>query len=140
MNIPTKEKFQQLLAAHPGLCDGGYCHGRCEGHEEDRQRLAKSYGDFRLAYVWLRTIPRVKRKRYTSYAWKHVFERHTGRYITNGAFIAAALAAQVPCEIPQAPARGYRLNVPLGLSVRYMRQCDGQQPQRRLPIRELVHD
>jgi hypothetical protein len=124
MTTPTLEQFQQLLATHPGLCALGYCNGYCERYEANRQDLAHSYADFCRAYAWLCDVPRIKQKRYTSYGWKHTYEHVTGHYVTNGVFIAAALASCVPCEIPQPPARGLRLNVPLGLSLRYMRQCE----------------
>ena len=52
-------------------------------------------------------------RRCTSYGLKHVFERDTGRYVTNGAFICAAIHSGFDYKlIPGSP------NVPFNISER----------------------
>jgi hypothetical protein len=50
---------------------------------------------------------------------KHVMERHTGKYVTNGAFIAAALIAGYPHRYPE---RGP--NMLFGMSTRSIKRLE----------------
>jgi hypothetical protein len=61
---------------------------------QERERLRKQLNSFVAARAWLRRFPRLKRvnrRRGTSYGLKDVADREIG-YLTNGVFIAAAIA------------------------------------------------
>jgi hypothetical protein len=59
-----------------------------------RERLANAEATVLETAVWLReNIRPIKRPTVGSYGMKHVMERATGKYVTNGEFIAAALIA-----------------------------------------------
>lgn len=53
---------------------------------------------FDLCKRWLASVTLIKsfNTRHTSYGYKHMVERWAGRYISNGAFIAAAIALKIP--------------------------------------------
>ncbi|MEV5986338.1 hypothetical protein AB0L85_15125 [Streptomyces sp. NPDC052051] len=59
-----------------------------------REELAARVAVMMETAAWLReSITRIETPTASSYAVKHVMERVTGRYVTNGEFIAAALVA-----------------------------------------------
>jgi hypothetical protein len=67
---------------------------RAETLRQEREKLREQLRSFVAARAWLRRFPRLKRvnrRRGTCYGLKHVAEREIG-YVTNGAFIAAAIA------------------------------------------------
>src|SRR5919199_5860204 len=75
--------------------------------------------EFLLCQEWLQQLISVKtlNKKHSSYGYKHVVENWSNVYISNGAFIAAALAAGWHCEItnPNSP------NVYLAMSERSLK-------------------
>jgi len=82
---------------------------------------------FETCKRWLENITRIKsfNSRHTSYGYKHMVERWAGRYVCNGAFIAAAIALNIPIR------RSHRQspNVVLPISeksVAYMRSLEKQ--------------
>lgn len=107
--IVTLEAVRAVMDAHPLLTDEGYGHPnrgrvtpaeRAEAHRRNRDALAT---DWTVAAVqgsvdWLATL--TPRKTATdgpsSYGLKHIMERATGTYVTNGAFITAALLLELP--------------------------------------------
>lgn len=98
--------LQQVLAQHPTLSDVGFGPG-------DAIRL----DEFEFSVRWLHDKPRIKlRGRVGSYGLKHVMERLTGVYVTNGAFIAAALALGIRVQ------HTHGVNASLGLAIGPLRK------------------
>ena len=68
-------------------------HITAEGIVESQGQVPEE-AQVESARKWLREMthvsPRINRNR-TSYGWKHVAEKYTGNYISNGALIQAAL-------------------------------------------------
>jgi hypothetical protein len=92
MNEATRSEFDAILTKHPQLSDAGW-ETSC-GDPPD-------YEEFAAAVEWLKTrafrSPKGRRHGYrTTYGWKHVMERHTGVYASNGSFIAACIFCEVP--------------------------------------------
>ncbi len=114
MNV-TEADVQAVLNAHPALTVNGYGTPNITRirikdpaqivaeHERDRRRLTgdRALFEIQAAADWLGT--RQPRKTATdgpsSYGLKHVMERATGTYVTNGAFIAAALILGLPVDL-----------------------------------------
>ncbi|MGA8686537.1 MAG: hypothetical protein WB623_19200 [Candidatus Sulfotelmatobacter sp.] len=112
------EKMRAVIASNPKLCqegfdDGSWVYGDFAGHrlsleerrrrledhrrrlEESRRRLEKNRDELLAASAWIsRRTRRTKGMtwKWSSYGWKHVMQRETGVYVTNGAFIVAAIA------------------------------------------------
>lgn len=90
------DRIGEVLASNPKLCEWGFDDGSwvCERFDEDRRRLERNRHDVLAASEWIaRRTRRTKGiTRWWSYGWKHVMERETGLYVTNGAFILAAIA------------------------------------------------
>jgi|SRR5262249_4821815 len=96
-------EMERILEQHPQLSDFGF--GLAEFYKTHAERVAKfredretirgprSLAEFTVARGWLRQFAKLKsfNKRGTSYGLKHVAEHDIG-YVTNGAFIAAAIA------------------------------------------------
>ncbi|HYH64920.1 MAG TPA: hypothetical protein VD866_09525 [Urbifossiella sp.] len=59
----------------------------------DRASLLESADACEKSCRWLGTVVRVERinHRRSTYGLKHIMQRETGEYVTNGAFIAAAI-------------------------------------------------
>jgi hypothetical protein len=102
--MAERDTLRAILDDHPELGDFGFgvFRGRSKSPEERAAELARkrdnllSHGrdGFERARRWLRDQPRTKlpnRRIGTSYGIKHTAEREIG-YITNGQFIAAAIA------------------------------------------------
>jgi hypothetical protein len=95
--------MERVLEREPQLNDFGYgvffgIHGHAERQarfQEDRKsiREPRSLAQFIVARKWLRQFDKRKTlcRRGTSYGLKHVASRTIG-YVTNGVFIAAAIA------------------------------------------------
>jgi hypothetical protein len=86
-----------VLEREPVLSDNGFKHGDIKEAEflnwrEDIRRPASPAG-FMVARGWLKQFGKIKalNKRGSSYGLKHVAARDIG-YVTNGVFIAAAIA------------------------------------------------
>ncbi|MER6523053.1 hypothetical protein ABT246_40360 [Streptomyces sp. NPDC001553] len=81
----TQADINVLAAAHPQLSENGYGPG---AFAPTPVRL----DEVQAAYAWIaeQTWLKVPGKS-SSYGLKHVMEAATGTYVTNGAFIAAAL-------------------------------------------------
>lgn len=99
--------LDEVLEAYPTLNDHGFTHREPMPNVSKwvrlREQLIQSRQQVTDCANWLRqhikkrgTIDIDPNK--NSYARKHHYERHIGEYITNGAFIAAALMAGFDCE------------------------------------------
>jgi hypothetical protein len=97
--------LDQVCIDNPDLDDWGlasdWCRRRNGRYYYGRDTQPLRYGPPSLSEVqdaarWLAVVPRVKHPRRSSYELKHVMERLTGQYVTNGAFIAAALLLGIP--------------------------------------------
>ncbi len=98
--IITADDLAQVLADHPRLTAYGYDHPddrRSGQRERGRQRITNALGEVQAAYDWILTLrrERISRDTSTSYTLKHEAERAGVGYVTNGAFIAAAMLAGV---------------------------------------------
>jgi hypothetical protein len=100
------EALKAVLRERPALNDGGY--GQPDGVIPTTD--PPCLDSVRAAARWIRTCVWTKPDIYTSYTLKHVMEREAGVYVTNGAFIAAALAVDCPVRLgAYNPAVGIRL-------------------------------
>ncbi len=107
----TPESLDVLLQAHPLLSDHGHpgksrlnrtWEARQAAFLRDREILRASADRVQPAADWLATLEPTKRadtRSPGSYWLKHVMERATGTYVTNGAFIAAALLLDIPVHV-----------------------------------------
>lgn len=102
LSMVTREDFQAIIEKYPHLSDWGLAD-KCAykrnkvGLEESRESLKREFEGFLEACKWLKERKYLKYPgKYSSYGWKHVMERETGIYVTNGAFIAAALHLEIP--------------------------------------------
>jgi hypothetical protein len=121
----TTEDLQAAIAKEPWLNDNGIGFDRywrtrmtfdqrCDENARLRDQMMNRVIEFSRTVDWLRNQKRTKHPnpRVSSYGLKHVMERQTGLYVTNGLFIAAAIHLGI----------GYKkhnsLNVTLALSSR----------------------
>jgi hypothetical protein len=105
-DLPPPElaaEMERILEQEPQLSDFGF--GLADFYKtreeaaakfrEDREHIRdpRSLAEFAAARGWLRQFAKLKtfNKRGSSYALKHIAERDIG-YVSNGAFIAAAIA------------------------------------------------
>jgi hypothetical protein len=109
----TQQRFQQLLDQHPKLCDNGYNYNyqrnlRLDNNaatlefQRSRRSLENSLWQVRKAIVWADPIRRTRSPGTgggDSYGLKHVMEKQTGIYVTNGVFIVAILMLEIPVGI-----------------------------------------
>lgn len=105
---PPVTSLAEVLEQHPLLTDYGI--GIWESHKktvkeriEETKRgqdyLRSREDEIRQTMIWLiQNVSRIKtiNTRDDSYSLKHVMERATEVYVTNGEFIAAALMAEYP--------------------------------------------
>lgn len=102
----TQDDLEQILADHPTLCDFGFgtYHPRslrqskaafAEQLEGARAALRSHLDQVNVCLRWLKDVERLKlvNEKRTSYGLKHCVERNAGVYVTNGAFIVAAIFA-----------------------------------------------
>ncbi len=83
-----------------------------------REELAGGVAMVMETAEWLReNVTPIKTPAASSYSVKHVMERATGRYVTNGEFIAAALVAGYTFKYAQP-------NVLFGMSVRDLKRMN----------------
>jgi hypothetical protein len=88
-----------------------------------REELAGQEATVLETTAWLReNITPIKTPTVGSYAMKHVMERVTGRYVTNGEFIAAAIIADYAFKYTEGP------NVQFGMSARDIKRIEASGP------------
>ncbi|MFG2825319.1 hypothetical protein ACGFX4_38560 [Kitasatospora sp. NPDC048365] len=81
-----------------------------------RRELARSVAGVMQTVAWLDgNVTPIKTPTYSSYGVKHIMERDSGLYVTNGVFIAAALIAGYPHSYD-------RPNVLFGMSARDLKR------------------
>ena len=89
------KQLRDILLEHPALHDGGYGPSAYGDDDANRVILATSIEEFVTAREWIAQhfLPTARiNSRRSSYGMKHVMERESGYYVTNGVFIAAMLA------------------------------------------------
>ena len=91
----TAQRLPAILSQHPLLTHFGFgeFNRPFAATEKGRNDLLAAIAEIDRARAWLRTQqPRLTlNARRSSYGLKHIAERAAGNYISNGAFIAAAL-------------------------------------------------
>lgn len=107
----TSADIAAVMEKEPLLNDFGiglFLNGRGRTKEqreaefrENRAALLRSAEGCSLACEWLSRREKIKttNRRHNSYGYKHMVERAAGKYITNGAFIAAAIHLGFPYRI-----------------------------------------
>ncbi|MFE5549461.1 hypothetical protein ACFQ71_37400 [Streptomyces sp. NPDC056534] len=111
----TQSDLDQLMSDHPTLTSEGYGRSTlvpADKEPELRAGLASDLTSVQEAAAWIAELgwtSAVSDDSPSSYHLKHVMEDATGQYVTNGAFIAAALLAGVPVKLNG-------LNPPIGVS------------------------
>lgn len=68
--------------------------------QKERESLKNNFEQFQVCCEWLSLCRRRKTiNSQTSYGLKHKLEKHFGKYVTNGAFIAAVIHLDIPYKI-----------------------------------------
>lgn len=121
-------EMADVMREHPRLTDFGIgvfepwrktAEQRQAELADGRDQLAASLVKVMETVVWLNeNITPIKTPTADSYGVKHVMERATGRYVTNGVFIAAALIAGYTFKYDQP-------NVMFGMSARDLNRIRG---------------
>jgi hypothetical protein len=97
--LNARQQMQSVLKKCPDLTPNGIPVGEPIGSPEDMLEydLLKQ---FLICQDWLKQCKVIKTidKRHTSYGHKHRVENWAGRYICNGAFIAAVIALGIPMQ------------------------------------------
>lgn len=65
---------------------------------QQRETFLSQFDEFELCCAWLAKFKKVKTPQYSSYYLKHVVEKLGGKYVSNGALIAAALHLGIPTK------------------------------------------
>jgi hypothetical protein len=81
------------LVAEPNLTTNGFESDRVGGFIDRKLELYERLDQIAACAAWLsrRSETKAINRRRTSYGWKHAVEAEAGRYIANGAFLAAAI-------------------------------------------------
>ena len=94
MNGATK-RLDLIMRQYPLLTMHGFGEFNQPAIASPKGRMALRHGvdEVRLAHLWLERQTRIQRinASHTSYGLKHLAEHDLGHYISNGAFIAAAV-------------------------------------------------
>lgn len=107
--MATQTDLDQMIEENPTLFDDGlfmdedtalaYYSGNVE---KSRSRRAIPLDEFQTSVEWMESRKTLKDAgERTSADWKKVMERNTREYVSNGAFIAAALYLHVPVSAEQ---------------------------------------
>ncbi|MBM9622227.1 hypothetical protein ACFQ60_15290 [Streptomyces zhihengii] len=116
----TQSDLDQLMTAHPTLTSEGYGRSTLVPADKEpdlRADLASDLTSVQQAADWIGELgwtSATSDDSPSSYHLKHVMEEATGRYVTNGALIAAALLVGVPVKLDG-------LNPPIGVSPQSLR-------------------
>jgi len=134
--ITTEADVQALLDQHPFLTVGGWWHydhptSLCGAYDLKGEARRAHWEEQRAALLTERERQGIdaarafirdrrpsgnggRRRRFlhecSSYQWKHTLQYETGTYVTNGAFIAAALIEGVKVKTPTKPGRPWIFN------------------------------
>lgn len=103
--------LEKIMETHPTLNTIGFGLSNCTRYNsvaERRAAMVQHRSDLldqldicERVSRWLRestkAVVRINRN-YGSYTWKHIAEKEIGTYVSNGAFIAAAIFCGYKCE------------------------------------------
>ena len=88
--------LEAILCANPRLTASGWNHDPTkENFDEYRKSLVHGRSEFDACVAWLLSN---KIENFGSYGLKHTIEGAVGRYVSNGACIAACVALRVPIK------------------------------------------
>jgi hypothetical protein len=96
------EKESMLTNFGIGIPSATPKNKRKEIFQKERESLKKNFEQFQVCCEWLSLCRRrktINTKIGTSYGLKHRVEKHFGKYVTNGAFIAAVIHLGIPYKI-----------------------------------------
>lgn len=91
--------LQQVMHENPDLCEWGLAYEHCRRFNRVAHRNPIDPEHFRLCVEWLKLCNKRKTVNEligSSYGLKHLVEAWSGRYVTNGSFIAAVIAMDIP--------------------------------------------
>ena len=105
--MSTNTDYLNVLNSLEKIIDIGLIYGDVpDDYHEKRKDLENRYNEFKLCCEWIekyRFHPTEKEYKkyvqvqtYNSYYLKHLVEKWSGRYISNGAFIAAVRFMNIP--------------------------------------------
>ena len=105
--MSTTKDYLNILSSFECITDVGLFFGTVsEDYQEKRKDLENRYEEFKLCCEWIekyRYHPNEKEfnkfvqlQTYNSYYLKHLVEKWSGKYISNGAFIAAVKYYKLP--------------------------------------------
>ena len=134
----AQRALRQVIREHPELCAEGLIQPRHSAEwrrwwqidrTTERRELAREVKEFAMACDWLSRQPRRKtvNRGMSSHGLKHVVEGESRCYLTNGAFIAAALALGFTVR----PMHRGSLNAYLNIATAAF---DGKPPARRASV------
>jgi hypothetical protein len=110
----TRQEIERVTAQFPNLCGCGF---RDEPHAcstlPTDERIVEVNICAGFIRQWCNPTKRLRRS-ISSYGWKHVVENAGGRYVCNGAFIAAAILGgyRVKRRSPRSPNAVFNMRVP----------------------------
>lgn len=103
--IMTHADFLKTINSVNYLTEKGFPALKNEGDQNKKRKdFENRYEEFRLCCEWIKKFsykPSKKQinkmsKNYSSYYLKHLVEKYSNRYISNGAFIAAVIHLNIP--------------------------------------------
>jgi hypothetical protein len=105
--MATTEDFLKILNSMESITEAGLMHdSKPPDYIEKRKSLENRYDEFNICCEWIKKFryrPSEKQFRkyvqvqtYNSYYLKHLVEKWSGKYISNGAFIAAIKYLGIP--------------------------------------------
>jgi hypothetical protein len=110
----TREDIQAVLDREPTLTYYGIRTNKEPGElDANREALLNCVDQCARVCTWLsgQQMTKTVNREHSSYGYKHMAERATGDYVSNGVFIAAAIHCGFPYrKIPNSP------NVQFGIS------------------------
>lgn len=119
----ARRQMRKCLKKCPGLTPNGMAVVRYCDTSEDMLK-DDLLMQFLLCKEWLERCQVIKtiNHRHSSYGYKHFVENWASRYISNGAFIAAAIALNIPMQ----PIHPTSLNVSLAISEKSVKFMEKQ--------------
>lgn len=89
--VPSQLAILDVMIAYPSLSIEGLDDPRRLGFVAACAKLGEAVEQFDAAVAWLQLVPRTLQPRQFSYILKHRAQSWSGKYVSNGALIAAAL-------------------------------------------------
>lgn len=105
--MATNIDYLNVLNSLENITDVGLIFSTAsDNYQQKRKDLENRYDEFRLSCEWIEKyryypnekefIKYVQTQTYSSYYLKHLVEKWSGKYISNGAFIAAVRFLKIP--------------------------------------------